>query len=224
MIKSDPRYQELPYRTLIDQAAPDGMFVHDHDGNFIDVNKQACTSVGYTKKELLTMKVMDLETDFDLKSAQAAWSLMNPAETKILFSRHRHKNGSKFPVEIHIGLLIFEGQRLYVAFVRNITERIKSETAQKESETKLSLFIEHAPCAIAMFDHNMRYLAASRRWIDDFVLGNRTIIGQSHYELFPMCPSAGKKPINKAWLATLSAAKKTLLHWRTVAANGYAGK
>lgn len=47
------------------------------------------------------------------------------------------------------------------------------------------VFIELAPSAIAMFDNEMRYLAASKQWLSDYGLQNTEIMGRSHYDIFP---------------------------------------
>lgn len=63
-----------------------------------------------------------------------------------------------------------------------------AQGARYESEERLRLFIEHAPVALAMFDREMHYLAVSRRWNTDYGLGDKDIIGHSHYDIFPNIP------------------------------------
>ena len=64
-------------------------------------------------------------------------------------------------------------------------QRRRAEKKLIESEEKLSLFIQHAPAALAMFDREMRYIAASRRWLDDNKVSLKEIIGALHYDIVP---------------------------------------
>ncbi|MBL0233080.1 MAG: PAS domain S-box protein [Chitinophagaceae bacterium] len=57
----------------------------------------------------------------------------------------------------------------------------------------LQLFIENSPAAIAMLDTDLRYLLVSKRWMQDYELGDQNIIGRSHYEIFPEIPERWKK-------------------------------
>jgi len=56
------------------------------------------------------------------------------------------------------------------------------------SKELLHVFIDQAPVAIAMFDRDMRYIAASRRWLSDYGLSEMKLRGLSHYDVFPDIP------------------------------------
>ena len=67
------------------------------------------------------------------------------------------------------------------------------EETLRKSEEELRLFVRDTPASIAMFDKNMRYIAASKRWYEDYRLEHDSIIGLSHYEVFPDIPERWKK-------------------------------
>jgi len=61
--------------------------------------------------------------------------------------------------------------------------KLKAEVELRANQSKI--FIEQAPSAIAMFDTEMKYMAASQKWHQDYGLVGQPIIGKSHYEVFP---------------------------------------
>ena len=77
------------------------------------------------------------------------------------------------------------GEDQVAVLVSDITLQRSSNLALKEREEELRLFIAHAPASIAMFDRNMTYLAASRRWGEAHLLGNLDLTGKSHYDILP---------------------------------------
>lgn len=79
-----------------------------------------------------------------------------------------------------------------VMLYEDITERKKAEAALHESKELLQLFIDRAPAALAMFDREMRYLAVSRRWLEDNALVGKDILGRSHYDVVPDIPQHWK--------------------------------
>ncbi|MDT0644392.1 PAS domain S-box protein [Zunongwangia sp. F363] len=66
-------------------------------------------------------------------------------------------------------------------------------TLRKKEYERNRLFIEQAPSAIAMFDKNMNYIAASQRWLKDYNIQEREVIGKNHYDIFPNISEAWKK-------------------------------
>jgi PAS domain S-box-containing protein len=69
--------------------------------------------------------------------------------------------------------------------LQDITSQTRQAQELNRSREKLDLLVENTPAAIAMFDNEMRYLMTSRRWVQDYGLEGRDIIGLSHYKVFP---------------------------------------
>ena len=137
------RDSEEKFRTLVEQAS-DAFFVHDTKGNFLDINQRACETLGYSQAELLRMNVFDVEQDFEREGAQTKWAEVQPGQASTLYGHQRRRDGTIFPVEVRWSCFDFQGQRLFLDLVRDITERQQMEEAVRQSEAHFRVIFEGA--------------------------------------------------------------------------------
>jgi PAS domain S-box-containing protein len=97
-------------------------------------------------------------------------------------------------------VLFFALRNQLKAREQEFAARLKSQETLQEREEQQRLFVEHSPAAIAMFDREMKYLMVSRRWIEDYHLGTKPLIGRGHYDVFPDMAEK-RKPIHQRCLA-----------------------
>lgn len=102
-------------------------------------------------------------------------------------------------------LFVFVTAAVLFVLVRR-DERAQARTLQTlaEREHRLDTVVEHAPAALALFDREMRYLHASRRWITEYGLDAGNLIGRSHYEVFPSIPEHWKAAHRRAFEGEVS--------------------
>lgn len=115
--------------------------------------------------------------------------------------RFLHKDGTYRWLRDEVRLLRDEAgvPRELIGFQIDVSGQKWANEALREGEERFRLFIEHVPTAIAMFDRDMRYLGASRRWMEDYGL-NGDILGRSHYDLIADFP-AWWKDVHRRGLA-----------------------
>ncbi len=122
------RESEEKYRSLFEQSV-DEVYVHDLDGNILDVNRAAVAGSGYAAEELLRMTVFDLHPPGEQPPAEILeqWRSWRPGEPVTLETRHRRRDGTVYPVEVRTGRVRFGEQDMVLALVRDITERKRAE-------------------------------------------------------------------------------------------------
>lgn len=118
------RESESRFRTVVEYAV-DPIFVHDRNGQLIDVNHVACESLGYTREEMLSMNIRDI--DQHCEDDAWAWKGLEQGRTITLETEYCRQDMSRFPVEVRMGLIELAGNEHVLAFSRDITERKLAE-------------------------------------------------------------------------------------------------
>jgi PAS domain S-box-containing protein len=107
------------------------------DAKFIYVSEAACSSLGYSHEELLSMTVHDIDPNFPAVAWPEHWQEIKERGSFIIESRHRTKDGKIFPVEITVNYLEFEGKEYNCVFARDISERKEAEREREKMQAQL---------------------------------------------------------------------------------------
>jgi len=110
------------FRTLVDQST-DAFEVIDPDtARLLDVNEQCCASMGYTRAELLTRTVMDIDPSMTWDKWREGLRVARQQGFRRLEGIHLRKDGAIFPIEVNLKLVKLDREYI-VSIVRDITER-----------------------------------------------------------------------------------------------------
>ncbi|MBI5693605.1 MAG: PAS domain S-box protein [Verrucomicrobia bacterium] len=123
-------------QTSVDLAR-DPVFWIDQAGRHTYANEAACRSLGYTREELCQLTVSDIDPNFPREKWADHWAKSRERGAYSIETLHRAKDGRTFPVEVAINFMRFEGQEFHCAFVRDLTERKRSEQSRLELERRL---------------------------------------------------------------------------------------
>jgi PAS domain S-box-containing protein len=134
------RASEERFRTFVDHAT-DAFLLLDDDWTVLDVNRQACDSLGYSSEELIGKHKRDFDVGLDDMSIQRLKQRMVAGEAITFETRHRRKDGTSFPVEVRVGRFE-QGGRRYLCLVRDVSERKRAEDDLRASEERFRTLVE----------------------------------------------------------------------------------
>jgi PAS domain S-box-containing protein len=137
-VQEQLRESEEKFRTLFEKSA-DAIFIASDKGDILDANEEACKRYKYTREQLLSMKVPDIDAP---KSAERAYENMSRIVrngVSIFEVEHKTSDGVIIPNEVNARSFTRGDKTFVIATCRNIAERKRAESELAEEKERLAV-------------------------------------------------------------------------------------
>lgn len=125
------------FRDLLD-SSNDAIEVIDPDTLlFLDVNERDCRDLGYSREELLSMSVVDIDPTFGPASMAMIDEQVQQSGAALVERSHRRKDGSTYPVEVSLRFVTVDKKTFVISIARDITERKRAEVELQRTNRAL---------------------------------------------------------------------------------------
>ncbi len=110
----------------------------DREGRILRTNQAASEILGYTREELQSMSVPDLDPLFPIDQFHAIFDEIKRRGHLVFETVHRRRDGTEFPVEVTSSHITYGSREVNMSFARDITERKRAEEAVRRTEERLA--------------------------------------------------------------------------------------
>ncbi|MFZ5774747.1 MAG: PAS domain S-box protein [Thermodesulfobacteriota bacterium] len=170
------------FRRLIDRANDFIVVIDPENGRFLDVNQCFCESLKFSRDELLTMAVPDVDVNLpDLAAWREFMTDMWRQEGRTMESRLRCKDGALLPVEISASLLRSEGGEYVLCVERDISERLRRRAELEEALVKAESASRAKSQFLANMSHEIRTPMNGIMGMTSLALATELTPEQRHY-------------------------------------------
>jgi len=139
------------YRVLFDGAG-DAIFIHDKQGKILAANKMACKQYGYTRPELVSMTVRQIDSPAEALHAPARINRVAKHGRLKFETVHRRKDGTPLQVEVSSRRTTWNSQAAIMSICRDITARKQTEAALHENETRFRELFNRMSSGVAVYE------------------------------------------------------------------------
>ena len=150
-------------------AASEALFWITHDARIIDVNAAASRLLGYTREELLQIRIPEINPSSNITAEQwqRDFALLKQGGSMKFESECRAKDGRMIPVEVAANHVHFDNKEFYCAFVRDLTDRKHFETALMSAKAVAEKANNAKSRFLAAASHDLRQpLSALSLYVD----------------------------------------------------------
>ncbi|MDZ7844722.1 MAG: PAS domain S-box protein [Anaerolineales bacterium] len=163
------RESEEKFRSLVDQAA-EMLFLHDLEGEILEVNEAAIRNTGYSREKLENLCIFDIDPDAqDRIDNRGYWRSLIPEDPPVTFeARHKRKDGSVYPAEVTVSKVVLQNGEFILALARDITDRKEAERALKEREEKYRRFFQTSQDCVFITSKEGRWLEMNQAAVELF--------------------------------------------------------
>ncbi len=177
----DLKDSEQRYRGII-ESSMDGFWTVDYSGKILQVNEAYCRMSGYSKEELLSMHVSEIEANENPAETERHMKIIVADGRDKFESKHRAKDGTFFDVEI--STVVLTDLQVLVVFIGDITERKTSELALKESERRFRGILEDVTLISIILDSNGHIVMANNFLLNLTGYAREDVLGKSWFDMF----------------------------------------
>lgn len=121
------RIHEMRLYRMIVANTPEAALHVGADARIIFVSDAMCTRLEYSREELLSMHIYDIDPDYPKSLWPEHWAELRVERGRTFETRHQTKRGRIIPVEVSLRFCELEGTEYVVSLVRDITDRKQAE-------------------------------------------------------------------------------------------------
>jgi len=164
----------------IQEASIGSFCITDLSGHLLDVNDRFIAMIGYTKKELLTKTLQDLENKNNPGAINQLIERVIQTGTEISEVEQQNKKGEVIEVQVSITYNVNYNGRLYVFFHNNTNKNI-TDKALKLSEQKYNTMLNASPDGIVLINNKGIIIEVSEIGLELFGFNNKEELHGKHY-------------------------------------------